>query len=626
MRRAALLVALALLLIACSDSTRQPHDAPDVSVPATRAALATPEAPLPLPEPPRADPADLARRLRGTAPAPTTQATPSRRTGEQQEFWVLQSDPPRAFQITATLRATSEHAYFYVQDGIAVTDEAMARAAQEFESRVYGPVTALFGEPKPRAIDGDSRVTILHLQLPGVGGYFSATDQQPRAIARISNERQMVYVDVRSGPPGTQAYLGLVAHELQHLVHHARNPYTDAWLTEGLSELANETVSGTGVYLRAFQNAPATQLTDWSAGGNNAPHYGAAHSFLRYLLTHYGGRERAKDLAAQGGLGVNAVQKYLRAGNFGVSFEDVFADWLVAGYLDLPGNGRFSNPGVESKVRQVTRLTEAQAGRGAPGQFGADYYEVDPRGKDAIFRFRGSTTVKQVPHEPASGSGQWWSGRGDAMDATLTREIDLRSVRAATLRFKTWYEIERGYDYAYVTVSTDGGTTWTVLRGRHTTEFNPLGYAYGPGYTGISGNGPAPTWVDEEIDLTPFAGQVALLRFEYVTDETSTAAGFAIDDITVSEVGFADDAEQDSGWQASGFRRVSAPLPQRYLIQLVYEEVNGWKSRRIEVNPDGTAEIRIRGDLTRAGIIIAGATYGTNLPARYEWEFVPAGG
>lgn len=436
----------------------------------------------------------------------------------------------------------------------------------------------------------------------------------------------MIYIDLRAGPPGTSDYLGVVAHELQHLIHQDHNPHADAWLNEGLSEVANEATAGWGGYLRAYENAPGTQLNDWFAAGSNAAHYGAAHAFLRYLLRHYGGLERARELVTQGGSGVNAVQKYLREGAFGAGFEDVFADWLVAGYLDLPGDGRFSNPDAETRVRTVTRLTEPADGRGGIHQFGADYFEVEPRGKDAVFRFRGATTVKQVPNEPASGGGQWWSNRRDSLDATLTRELDLRSVTTATLRFKTWYDIEHAYDYAYVTVSTDGGASWTVLRGRQTTDVDPLGMAYGPGYTGRSGGGETPVWVDEQIDLTPYAGRRALLRFEYVTDESAVAAGLALDDISVPEIGFFDDAEQDGGWQAAGFRRLTAPLPQRYLIQLVVEEGGGWTSRRVDVAPDGTVEIRIPGGQQRAAVIIAGATYGTNLPADYQWSFGPAGG
>jgi hypothetical protein len=614
--------------VACSGDKPPAGTAEPVTVPAIpRDATAVAEAPLPDAELPRADSLDLAQRLRGArVPESSPPPAPVYQMGEQRDFWVIQSDPPRAFQVSATLRAAGPHAWFYVQDGAAVTDEQMAKAAHEFEARVYAPVTAAFGEPKPRAIDGDARITILHLQLPGVGGYFTASDQLPAAIARTSNERQMIYIDLRAGPPGTAAYLGVVAHELQHLVHHARSPHADAWLTEGLSELASELASGSGTYLRAYAGAPDTQLNDWSASGNNAAHYGAAHAFLRYLLRHYGGIERAHDLIAEGGTGVNAVQKYLRAGNFGTSFEDVFADWVVATYLDLPGDTRFSNPGAEAKARTVSRLTEPGNGSGATGQFGADYYELDTRGKDMVFRFRGATTVQQVPNEPASGRGQWWSNRADALDATLTRELDLRQSRAATLRFKAWYDIERGFDYTYVSASTDGGGAWTVLRGRHSTDFDPLGYAYGPAYTGVSGDGATPIWVQEEMDLTPYAGRVVLLRFEYVTDEASSAAGFALDDITVPEIGFFDDAEQDSGWQASGFRRLTGPIPQRFIVQLVYEDVTGWKSRRVDVAADGSGEVKIRGGIRRAAIVVSGATYGTNLPAPYRWEYGVADG
>jgi bacillopeptidase F (M6 metalloprotease family) len=50
----------------------------------------------------------------------------------------------------------------------------------------------------------------------------------------------------------------------------------------------------------------------------------------------------------------------------------------------------------------------------------------------------------------------------------------MRSLEQATLRFNTWFEIEEGWDYGYVAASTDGGATWTALRGDHTTASNPV--------------------------------------------------------------------------------------------------------------------------------------------------------
>ncbi len=170
-------------------------------------------------------------------------------------------------------------------------------------------------------------------------------------------------------------------------------------------------------------------------------------------------------------------------------------------------------------------------------QFAADYIEVKLPAGEATFTFDGADTVPLLANEPHSGRGQWWSARGDSIDTTLTRELDLTGLASATLRFWTWFDIERWFDYGYVEVSTDGGATWKALPGRHTTDDDPLRQAYGPGYTGKSGGGEEPEWVEESIDLTPFAGGRVLLRFEYVTDGGVNTPGWAIDDISVPELG-----------------------------------------------------------------------------------------
>ena len=55
---------------------------------------------------------------------------------------------------------------------------------------------------------------------------------------------------------------------------------------------------------------------------------------------------------------------------------------------------------------------------------------------------------------------------------------------------------------------------WTPLKGSTTTDQDPQGHNYGNGFTGVSGapgvdtgRGTRGQWVEEQIDLTPYAGK-----------------------------------------------------------------------------------------------------------------------
>jgi len=179
----------------------------------------------------------------------------------------------------------------------------------------------------------------------------------------------------------------------------------------------------------------------------------------------------------------------------------------------------------------------------------------------------------------------------------LERILDLTGVTSATLTFDLWYDIEVGWDYAYVRASADDGQTWAALRGSHMTDYNPNGNALAPGYTGISGGDPAegdaasePVWVQEELDLTPYAGGPVVVRFDYVTDDAVNNAGLCLDNLAVRAIGWADNVEGgEEGWRAVGFLRHDNILPQGWIVQAI---VPGDEPRleRLEVGPNGRGE------------------------------------
>ena len=85
----------------------------------------------------------------------------------------------------------------------------------------------------------------------------------------------------------------------------------------------------------------------------------------------------------------------------------------------------------------------------------------------------------------------WWSGTGDLMTTTLTRDVTLPA--GAVLTFWTWYDIEPGYDYGYVEVQRAGSGDWQTVKGSITTDDDPYLANEGNGITGPSCGRPA-TW------------------------------------------------------------------------------------------------------------------------------------
>lgn len=171
------------------------------------------------------------------------------------------------------------------------------------------------------------------------------------------------------------------------------------------------------------------------------------------------------------------------------------------------------------------------------------------------------TTTINTPFE---GSNEYWSTMGDDLSTTMTRTVDLNGVSSATLNFKTWYQTEADYDYGFVEVSTDNGITFTKILGNITHDI-------GGGVQGFDGSSDG--WVDAQFDLTAYANKTIQLRFHYLTDGGVAYKGWTIDNISIPEINFSDNAESPTGWIFGGFRQFKGQETQMkahyYLGQLV---------------------------------------------------------
>ncbi len=145
---------------------------------------------------------------------------------------------------------------------------------------------------------------------------------------------------------------------------------------------------------------------------------------------------------------------------------------------------------------------------------------------------------------PFEGSQYYYSGNGANLDTTMTRSVAIPA--GATLAAKVKYNIENGWDYAYLTV--DG----TPVPTNRSTATNPNGQNFGNGITGNGGSTAA--WVDLTADLGAFAGQTVEIGFRYWTDPFTAGnsgnpitPGFYVDNIAITGQPV-DGAETDAGW------------------------------------------------------------------------------
>ena len=539
--------------------------------------------------------------------------------GRQDTFWLTDIQDVRAYTSQATLRLVSPRAYWYVENGLDISLSSLEKAARVFEEEIYPRLTAASGSEWTPGVDNDPHITILHARLRGVAGYFSSVDGYPIGVHQHSNQREMFYMNASVLKVGSREYLAVLSHELQHAIQWNGDPTEETWINEGLSQVATVVAGYRPSSQEIFLNSPTISLTNWPISQPSSAYYGAAFLFLDYLSTHYGTRDDLESLVKEPADGIPGINSYLARLGYGVTFRDVFKDWTVANFLDEPGDGLYSYPDNDVQVRVTARIGDFAERESSIPQYSAEYTEIDIIKGDIVVSFQGQRGNSLLSLS-LDGGRCWWSNRGDSISSTLTRPLDLSGVDTATLRFRTWFNVEEDWDYGYVEVSTDGSFTWDIIQAPGTSPRNPVGNSFGPGYTGRSDG-----WLQEEVDLTPYAGQRVLLRFHYVTDEAISGAGLCFDDISVPEIGFSDSSQGDDGWQAEGFVRTDNRVLQDYIVQVI-EVGDQTRVREIDLDEDNQGEIVITGleDLDRTVVVVAALAPKTLQEASYILTIEPA--
>ena len=582
----------------------------------------------------------IAARLEGKEDVPTTLEPPLAplQVGARDTFWFLNTETNENLQAQATLRYVTDHTYFWIEDGLPYREKDLRDLAETFEHQIYPTDRDFFGSEWTPGVDGDPHIYILYTQgvSGNTSGYFSSRDSFNPLVAEYSNGHEMFIISADLQELDHPFTYGVLAHEFQHMIHWYHDRNETSWLNEGFSDLAM-LLNGYGIGGHDYVYAEDTdvQFTEWPADPNETiPHYGASFLFVTYFLDRFG-PEATQALVANLDNDMDSIQQVLAElgakdplTGEDIQADDLFIDWVLANYLhdeDID-DGRYSYhdyaDAPQTAVTETQHACDPDVQTRDVHQFGADYIEIKCHGSYTL-NFEGTTQTRVLPADPFSGSYAFWSNKGDESDMTLTQRFDFTGHSGPlTLSYWTWYDLEKDFDYAYLEASTDG-ENWQILTTPSGTAEDISGNNYGWGYNGLSNSGYQ--WIREEVDISQFAGQEVLLRFEYITDAAVNTEGFLLDDVTIPEIGYFSDFEHDDGgWQAEGWVRIGNVLPQTFRVALVKHGAQT-TVEQIPLSADNSANIQldVGGDIRWVTLVVTGTTQYTRQKAAYRYFFTP---
>ena len=378
-----------------------------------------------------------------------------------------------------------------------------------------------------------------------------------------------------SRPGRPRLYEGTFAHEWQHLLHSYTDPFETTWMNEGLSDFAQTLVGyvdgtrtvfdrggdshlycfeGFGIVQTEFNTnprdcgGPENSLNLWGEGDNPSKvlaDYGNAYSFMLFLFDRYGTAFMSRlhrDGTLQGlasldaaleAQGVHDMYQVIHDYQSMTLLDKIVGDSQRGIVLGVPKN-RVTTPSLRSTVNFGNPDANNDPGA-APN--GADYVALQGangtvlNGRDLrSLSFQGAKTLPPLPlawtltstDPDRPGNSVLFSGNANNTDAAAVASVAVPTTDP-TLRFLAKYGAELGFDYGYVGVSTDGGATYTNIKGDKTVD-GPLG----PGL-----NGTTTGFQPHSYDLSAYAGKTVLLNIRYVSDGGVNEGGLLVDDITV---------------------------------------------------------------------------------------------
>jgi Immune inhibitor A peptidase M6 len=353
------------------------------------------------------------------------------------------------------------------------------------------------------------------------------------------------------------------------------------------------------------EGGPENSLTLW---GDQTDHeaeilcdYGAAYTFMEFLHDRYGNGFMG-DLHRDDRSGFRGLRATLRAHGAGIKATTLIDRWAALTALDgvlddgarLRGASadRFRVRTLDATVNWATRETYRTPGAPPNGsdfvrlRAGAGGGFLDAADVDSI-TFDGAEELPKLPIEwivdanppgPTSDAALY-SGTGDNLDRSIVREVAV-PAGSPELTFDGMWDLEEGFDYGYVQISTDGGRSYSSIECS-----DQVTGSLGPAFNGDSGG-----FTEVSCDLSAWSGETVVVAFRLVTDGSVFLDGMWVDDVAVDGTVLSNGSSL-AGWQSpTQFNPVDVRAFTLRLIAYTDDHERAW-TRVVQLDPGSTAEL-----------------------------------
>jgi hypothetical protein len=256
--------------------------------------------------------------------------------------WRL-AGPPTAVQKMCTVRGEGTTVYVVVEDTqwqTRVFQDDVDAIVNAWDNAsigthptegIYELDTTHFG-PAPDELDNDPKIYVLLYDFDiSADGFFWVFDEYPDGSQPYaSNECEVLYINCSDSDPGGSYLISVMAHEFEHMIHWNVDSDEDAWVDEGMAELGMW-LYGDPDPITQFPTVPDNDLTNWTGAFSD---YVKTYLWSLYYYEQFGGQPAVWALVHEQANSVQGYENVFDALGSPLNFNDVFANWTCANFLD----------------------------------------------------------------------------------------------------------------------------------------------------------------------------------------------------------------------------------------------------------------------------------------------------